>query len=328
MLAYNTSAFIGKAIESVLSQKTNFDFELVIAENSSTDNTRQIIQEYKLRYPGIIKLILNPVNVGMAANFVIAYKNCSGEYIATLDSDDFWCDIYKLQKQVDFLEKNPDYGVVYSDCKVIDDSDAEVEWDEMNYYRRQFASGNLFFKLVKETAFIPNLTTCFRKELIMEELENTDLWFFEDWWLWMRISAKSKFYFLNLQTACYRLHANNISQLRKISKARLEELKRKNYAIYYSNISYFDKHNKMELQQSERELLVKKIAMLLYRRFGTIKMKLKLVRLFFKYYPGSRSFISLLINKIKPNAAFIIQFNIWCDFESYLFSSGLPSSVY
>lgn len=323
MLAYNTSAYIGEAIESVLSQKTNFDFELIIADNDSTDNTRQIIQEYKTRYPGIIKLVLNPANLGMSANFIKAYKNCSGEFIATLDSDDCWCDNNKLQKQVDFLEKNRDYGVVYSDCKVINEAGDEIEWKEMNYYRQQFTSGNIFFKLLKEVAFIPNLTTCFRKELITEELEKTDLWFYEDWWLWMRLSVKSKFYCLSSQTACYRLHANNYSATRKTSKIKLKELKRKTYAIFYSNILYFHNYNKMELQQSERELLTRKIMMLLYRRQGTIKMKLKLVPLFFKYCPGLRSFINLVMQKINRIKLLIFQFYIWLHSEfDYSFVSN------
>jgi glycosyltransferase involved in cell wall biosynthesis len=263
MLAHNTGKFIGKAIESALAQKTNFEFEIVIAEDKSTDNTKQIAEEYKLKYPEQIKLILNKENLGLSGNYIVAFKNCSAEYIAILDSDDYWTDPYKLQKQVDFLEQNRDYGVVYSDCKVINDKGEEIEWTEMKYLREQFSSGFLFFKLLKEAAFIPTLTTCFRKELIAEDIEKEDLWFFEDWWLWMRTAMKSKTYFMGTQTGCYRLHPNNITKTRVENKKKEKQYKKKAYSIFYSNILFFNSYNKQKLQPSEMDLLIKKIMMLL-----------------------------------------------------------------
>jgi hypothetical protein len=80
---------------------------------------------------------------------------------------------------------------------------------------------------------------------------------------------------------------------------------------------YFNKHNKKKLQRTENELLLKKIMMLLYRRYGTIKMKLKLVPLFFKYYPGLKSFANLLMQKIKRNKMLIIPLHIF-DFHADL----------
>jgi glycosyltransferase involved in cell wall biosynthesis len=302
MLAHNTGRFIEKAIESALAQKTNFKFELVIAEDKSTDNTREIAEKYKLKYPDKIKLILNEKNLGLSGNYIVAFKNCSAEYIAVLDTDDYWCDEYKLQKQVDFLEQNRDYGLVYSDCKVINDAGEETEWDEIKYIREQFSSGNLFFKLLKEAAFIPTLTTCFRKELITDALENEDLWFFEDWWLWMRVALKSKVYYMDEQTACYRLHPNNITKTRVENKKKQRQYKRKAYSIFYSNIFYFHGFNKAKLEPSEREILLRKILMLLYRPQGTLKMKLKLLPLAVKYFTGLGAIPRLLSHKMKKKA--------------------------
>ncbi|MBI1781998.1 MAG: glycosyltransferase [Sphingobacteriales bacterium] len=299
MLAHNTEKFIDKAVESVLAQKTNFEIELVIAEDKSTDNTKQKALYYKEKYPDLVKLILNQKNLGLSGNYIVALKNCSAEYVAILDSDDYWTDPYKLQKQVDFLEANKDYGVVYSDCDVIDHEGNAVDWQEMYHLREQYSSGYVFFKLLKETAFVPNLTGCFRKELIADALENEDLWFFEDWWLWMRASIKTKFHFMDERTAHYRLHPQNITKTRIENKEKLRAYTKKAYAIYNSNIEYFEKYNKNKLSAEEKELISRRMMMLLNRNYLPLKRKLKLLIIFIKYFPGIKSFTSLLTRKMK-----------------------------
>lgn len=104
--AYNVGPFISEAIESVLKQKVNFSFEIVIGEDFSTDQTRSICLSYKKQYPKLIKLILNEKNLGLTPNWVNTLNNCTGKYIALLDGDDYWTDPFKLNKQINFLENN------------------------------------------------------------------------------------------------------------------------------------------------------------------------------------------------------------------------------
>jgi len=107
MITYNHEPFIAQAIEGVLMQKTNFKYELVIGEDCSTDNTRKICEEYARNYPDIIRLLPSEKNLGMFANGTRTMKACmNGKYIGICEGDDYWTDPYKLQKQVDFLEKN------------------------------------------------------------------------------------------------------------------------------------------------------------------------------------------------------------------------------
>ncbi|RTL60788.1 MAG: glycosyltransferase [Sphingobacteriales bacterium] len=298
MLAHNTEKFIDKAVESVLAQKTNFEIELVIAEDKSTDNTKQKALYYKKKYPGLIKLILNEKNLGLSANYIVALKNCSAEYVAMLDSDDYWTDPYKLQKQVDFLEANKDYGVVYTDFDVIDHEDNAVDWQEIHHLREQYSSGYVFFKLLKETAFVPNLTGCFRKELIADALDNEDLWFFEDWWLWMRASIKTKFHFMNEHTAHYRLHQQNITKTRVENKEKLRAYTKKAYAIYYSNIRYFNAYNRSQVMPEEKKLVLRRVVMLMYRNYLPFQKRMKLLPLFIKYFPGPVYFSRMIYKKI------------------------------
>jgi len=110
-ITYNHEKFIAQAIESMLMQKAKFDFELVIGEDFSTDRTREICISYKRKYPKKINLILNKKNLGPNLNFVNTLKQCKSKYIAICEGDDYWTDPYKLQKQVDFLEANPDYTI-------------------------------------------------------------------------------------------------------------------------------------------------------------------------------------------------------------------------
>lgn len=110
MIAYNVSKYIKEAIESVLSQKTDFPVELIIGEDCSTDNTREICLEYQKKYPNIIRVLCHEKNLGLTPNCIATHDACKGKYIALLDSDDYWTDNNKLQKQIGFLEANPDYS--------------------------------------------------------------------------------------------------------------------------------------------------------------------------------------------------------------------------
>lgn len=111
---YNQEKYIREAIEGILMQKTNFPFQIVISDDCSTDSTREIIENYRKKYPEQIKLIENEKNLGAMGNFINTLSKVKGtEYVALCDGDDFWTDKNKLQKQVDFLEKNKDFSICF-----------------------------------------------------------------------------------------------------------------------------------------------------------------------------------------------------------------------
>ena len=110
-MAYNHESYIRKCIDSFLMQKTDFRFEVIIHDDASTDNTAQIIKEYERKYPEIIKPIYqteNQFSKGVSIPYKYQYPVACGKYIALCEGDDFWTDELKLQKQVDFLERNED----------------------------------------------------------------------------------------------------------------------------------------------------------------------------------------------------------------------------
>lgn len=117
IITYNQKDYIKNAIEGVLMQNTNFDYEIVIGDDNSDDGTSEIIETYKENYPKIIRHSVresgNEIRKGFSVprmyNWFHTVQECKGKYIAILDGDDYWNDPLKLQKQIDFLEQNPEY---------------------------------------------------------------------------------------------------------------------------------------------------------------------------------------------------------------------------
>lgn len=109
MITYGHEKYIKQALDSILMQKVDFRYEIIIGEDSSPDNTKEILLQYKEKYPDIIKLILRGQNVGASRNIYDVWRNCKGKYIATLEGDDFWIDEKKLQKSVDFLDFHSEF---------------------------------------------------------------------------------------------------------------------------------------------------------------------------------------------------------------------------
>ena len=112
VITYNQESTIRQTLDSILAQKGDFDLELVIGEDCSSDNTYAICQEYAERHPDVVKLLPNTHNLGIMANFARVMKACTGEFAGICAGDDYWCDERKLQKQMDYFQSHPDVGVV------------------------------------------------------------------------------------------------------------------------------------------------------------------------------------------------------------------------
>lgn len=109
LLVYNHEKYLRQAIESILIQEVSFNYEIIVGDDLSTDGSRDIILEYKEKYPDLFILSFQEKNVGGTKNIYDACKQARGKYLATLEGDDYWIDTRKLQKTVGFLEANGDY---------------------------------------------------------------------------------------------------------------------------------------------------------------------------------------------------------------------------
>lgn len=132
VMVYNHGQYLKDCLDSLLEQKTNFNYDIVVGEDCSKDNSREILLNYQKLYPGKFKLLLHPNNIGAVDNQNITYENCSGKYIAICEGDDYWIDALKLQKQIDFLEKNPEYSLTFHKIKEITTREERYSYDNPN----------------------------------------------------------------------------------------------------------------------------------------------------------------------------------------------------
>lgn len=129
-ITYNHEPYLRQALDGFLMQKCDFPFEIVLAEDCSTDGTREICREYAVKYPDVIHHVWSENNIGAVENEARAIRAAKGKYIALCEGDDYWTDAQKLQKQVDFMESHPEYSVTFHRYKIhYDDTDI---WQEDN----------------------------------------------------------------------------------------------------------------------------------------------------------------------------------------------------
>jgi len=205
MLARNHERYVGQALESAIRQKTSFPFEVVVGEDCSTDATTEIIRSYAERYPNIVRPLFREKNLGMQRNNIETIRHCQGEYIAILDSDDFWTSPHKLAMQVALMESDPEYVLGFHRASVLyEDGRAShvIPGDPV-------PEPTLEHLLV--TNFVPSLSTMYRRSALPEFPDwYTTVWTY-DWPLHvMVLSAGGKIAFLDEVLATYRVHATNI----------------------------------------------------------------------------------------------------------------------
>lgn len=201
IVTYNREKLLIKAIDSVLCQKFS-DFELIIIDDASPDNTENIVKQYlndsRVKYIKIAKCN----SIARARNSAWTYV--SGKYVAVLDSDDVWSDDLKLSKQFDFLEKNPDFVVVGSGAALIDSQDKILEYvykpESDSDIRKDFFVKNPFF----------HSSVMFRFELIKKNGGYDEkIKFGEDLDLWLRFGKEGMFYNFQETMIKYRIHEDN-----------------------------------------------------------------------------------------------------------------------
>lgn len=224
MITYNQEQYIAQALESVLAQKTNFSIEVIIGEDCSKDGTRAIVQKYAEDYPEIIKPIFHDRNVGALKNaFESCYPNLEGKYIACLEGDDYWTDPLKLQKEVDFLEANLEYGMTHSDVNHYYENTGKTEHHVNRLNRVKVPEGFIFDELMKPRAlFIKPATVCFRKELITTYFDPgkaiSENWPLTDLPMWLDITYHAKAHYFDEVFATYRLLNESASRTQSPEK--------------------------------------------------------------------------------------------------------------
>lgn len=213
MPTYNHEKYISQAIESVLAQKTNYPYELLIHDDCSTDSTLAIAKNYATKYPDKIKLFTETENQGLMKSYKQLIEQSNGKYLAILESDDYWLDKNKLQIQIDFLESNPDYGIVASDIITIDDEGNEIKKGGFN--KDKESTDFWYTKLLGLSGLEGACTVIFRKDLFFKYCNINDYINFGfktfDHPTWLSISYHSKCKVIPKILAAYRHASTSLS---------------------------------------------------------------------------------------------------------------------
>lgn len=199
LITYNHKGFIRQAIEGVLMQQVNFPIEIIIADDFSTDGTREIVIEYQQKHPDLIKLILQEKNVGAAQNWIDLIYAPQSKYIAYFEGDDYWLASDKLQKQVDFLEANNEYSFAFHQGLKINEHNSKYE----TYPVSNLSSFDAVSFLQMPT--IPMASIVYRRNVPLKILLNHS---HGDFLLLCNLLSHGKAWFFKEVMSVYRVHPN------------------------------------------------------------------------------------------------------------------------
>lgn len=130
MPSYNNGIYIRQALDSILMQETGFNYQIIVTDDCSQDNSPEIIAEYEVKYPEKILALYSQKNCRLFCNVLKALEKMDSEYFCVLDPDDYWTDPKRLQKAVDFLDKNTDYTIYATNLyKIFNDGTIEIKYD-------------------------------------------------------------------------------------------------------------------------------------------------------------------------------------------------------
>lgn len=207
-LSYNQVDYIEECLDSILMQKTNFDFEVLINDDASNDGTKEIIEKYQKKYPKIIKPNYQKENQYSQGkrNMIVRYllPHAKGKYLAICEGDDYWTDPHKLQKQVDFLDENPEYSLCFHPVKVFFENGEEKD--------SVYPTGTTGFTVERllEGNFIQTNSVMYRARSKPEYSKlSTDV-MPGDWYLHLYHAQFGKIGFINKVMSAYRRHEGGI----------------------------------------------------------------------------------------------------------------------
>ena len=205
---YNQEKYIEKCIDSIVKQKTNFRFKLVISDDNSTDNTRSIIEKYQKEYPDIIKPIYREKNLGPMNNFIETLNSIHTKYVALCDGDDFWTDSSKLQRQVDFLDNNKDFTICFHKVKIFFEDGSQ----EPVLHPQKIKSNLTLSDLCQENFMTANTVVyrwIYRKKnsFISDFPKNIVP---GDYYVHLMHAARGKIHYINRQMSCYRRNSQGM----------------------------------------------------------------------------------------------------------------------
>lgn len=237
LITYNHEHYIRQCIDSILSQQTTFEFEIVIGEDCSKDKTGLIVREYAEKFPEKIKAFVRNKNITAKLNYLHTFFTCKGEYIVCIEGDDYFSDNQKLQTQADFLDQNQQYSACFHNALMLfeDESNREDYYINPPDQKSIIHTGDFLVK--KETWFMATASVMMRKDLV----KTLPKWFLEcksgDIPLYVILTESAPIAYINKVMSVYRRHLEGLSYTD--SNQSIDFLK--NRVFMYSKINEYTK---------------------------------------------------------------------------------------
>ncbi|KAB2953763.1 glycosyltransferase [Heliorestis acidaminivorans] len=252
-ITYNHEKYIADAIEGFLMQKTNFPIEIIIHDDASADKTAEIIRTYEEKHPDLIKPIYqkeNQYSKGIKISPTFVYPKAQGKYIALCEGDDYWTDPLKLQKQVDYMEANPECSMCFHAAEIVYEDGSRP--DKIHSPRNKNTKLRTEEVILGGGGLCPTASILFRKHL----MDNPPQFYLEapvgDYPLALICATNGAVYYVNEVMSVYR---KGIAEAwSKRVAANLDKRKKHLFGI----IKMYDQFNKYTNYHYERELIRQK----------------------------------------------------------------------
>ena len=208
--SYNRANTVGQTIESIVGQQVDADIEIIIGDDCSTDNAREVLLEYKEEYPDIIRLFFWDENMGLGANWASCVKECRGKYICNCDNDDYWHNPNKLQLQLDYMEANPTSNILITNHRTHNRTTGEIL-----EHKAKIDHSDIQQSMWGGCSFC-NATIMYRAEFLKAHLDLDEFikrrLSLQDWPAWVILSAYTDIDELPVSTATFGIETVSITR--------------------------------------------------------------------------------------------------------------------
>ena len=205
---YNHEPYLRDCFEGFVMQQTNFPFVAIVHDDASTDGSATIIREYEEKYPDIIKPIYETENqyskhdgsLGRVMNAAI--EATGAKYVAMCEGDDYWTDPLKLQKQVDFMEANPEYSMCFHGAEIKNETDTKIITTCQNIEDKEYFTNEIFPGWV-----VPTASVIYRKSMVESypKLRHTHLIYYGDIVLFLKCTHTGRIWGMKEKMSAYRM---------------------------------------------------------------------------------------------------------------------------
>lgn len=300
-ITYNQDKFVGKTLEGFLMQKTNFPIEIIIHDDASTDNTKEILIDFKKKNYEMVSLLLEKENKFSKNNYKFVeqmFRMAKGKYIALCEGDDYWTEANKLQTQVDFLEKHEDYSISFHPVKVIFEDNKNKSYvfpdpeEQQPYNLKELLKSN----------YIQTNSVVYRKQHYTNFNPNT---LPIDYYLHLYHAQFGKIGHINKVMSVYRIHKNGVWYDGYNNPSSFWEKNWETNLLFYNKIANMY-HNNVEYQNIISESISN-----VYRKLAEVDKKKKMLnKAIIKYPENATTTINVLLLQLHDCKSLFDRMNI------------------